>query len=418
MDKRPVDRESSGPKFTRLLKQTSIIASLWMISLLGGSGAHAEVPGQVTVVAPRGEIEASTPNFQWRRVDDATWYRLYISHSGGVVLDKWYALAELDCGSRCTIDAPVSLASGNYRWWVLAWNADGPGPWSEPATLTVLEPPPLGTATLSSPRELIDTRSPTFQWSVVADATWYRLVVNTSTGRSVIDKWVRSDEAQCASSGPCSIASPAQLAPGHYRWWILAWNPQQQGSWSGAGSFEVDSGKPRAVTLNAPSDITISDAPTFLWSKESRATYYQLLVHDQSDQSVVDQWFTDSEVNCDGNSASANCTVTLESSLADGSYHWWIRTWNGNGYGPWSAAANFSVRGPVSDINAIPGQTSLSSPSGTVVDRAPTFSWNEVARASWYQLWVNSTSRARCGRDGTEQRKRIAMGKRAPLRRR
>ena len=39
-----------------------------------------------------------------------------------------------------------------------------------------------------------------------------------------------------------------------------------------------------------------------------------------------------------------------------------------------------------------PRATTLISPSGNTTDNTPTYTWNEVAGATWYYLWVNAPS--------------------------
>ena len=64
--------------------------------------------------------------------------------------------------------------------------------------------------------------------------------------------------------------------------------------------------------------------------------------------------------------------------------HWWVQTWNANGYGPWSDALEFSVA-----VAGVPDKARLISPTGSVQASNPTYVWDPVPSATWYQLWVN-----------------------------
>ena len=44
----------------------------------------------------------------------AEWFRVYVVRGGTVVLDRWTEDTTFDLGDR---------PSGNYSWWVAAWNA-------------------------------------------------------------------------------------------------------------------------------------------------------------------------------------------------------------------------------------------------------------------------------------------------------
>jgi hypothetical protein len=70
--------------------------------------------------------------------------------------------------------------------------------------------------------------------------------------------------------------------------------------------------------------------------------------------------------------------------LAGGPATWWIRTWSVTlGYGDWSAPLNFTIAPPAA---------TLVSPSGPIGTKMPTYTWNAVAQADSYYLWVNDSS--------------------------
>jgi hypothetical protein len=75
--------------------------------------------------------------------------------------------------------------------------------------------------------------------------------------------------------------------------------------------------------------------------------------------------------------------------LAGGSHTWWIQTWNDAGYGPWSAGMNFTL--PLDP----PGAATLISPTGSIADTTPIYTWNAVSGSTWYYLWVNDSSGTR-----------------------
>ena len=81
---------------------------------------------------------------------------------------------------------------------------------------------------------------------------------------------------------------------------------------------------------------------------------------------------------------STTWTPTWDMQGYPGSYEWWVQTWGPDGYGPWSDGLSFTVEG-----QAAPGKPSLSSPSGTITSATPTFSWQTVTNATWYQVYID-----------------------------
>jgi hypothetical protein len=102
-------------------------------------------------------------------------------------------------------------------------------------------------------------------------------------------------------------------------------------------TLEADA--PPAATLVSPNGVTVTvGKPYFLWNKEATATEYRLKVDNSSSTTVIDTWYLSTAV-CSG----STCGVTAPSSLANGSYTWWIQTKNDDGTGPLSSSMTFTV---------------------------------------------------------------------------
>ncbi|MCK5920747.1 MAG: hypothetical protein KAG66_07380, partial [Methylococcales bacterium] len=125
------------------------------------------------------------------------------------------------------------------------------------ATACAQSPP---AATLISPTGSIETSVPAFNWNGAADATWYYLWVNDSTG-NVLKQWYRSLDI-CGSGAECSVAPGVALQAGAGRWWVQAWNPDGYGPWSTSLSFVAGGGAiPEAATLIAPQNNINNSTP-------------------------------------------------------------------------------------------------------------------------------------------------------------
>ena len=214
---------------------------------------------------------------------------------------------------------------------------------------------PPGPATLISPSGSSSSATPTYTWNAVATATWYYLWVNDSANSDgKIKTWYTAGQVGCPSgTGTCSVTPATALAPGQAQWWIQTWNEVGYGLWSDGMSFTV-SGSPQAASEILPFGTT-GNAPNFIWREVSSASWYYLWVNGPSGTPLIQQWYASAQAKC-GN---GDCAVPASITLADGSYTWWVQTWNSSGYGPWSTGMTFTVSG------CRPGATALIQPSGS-----------------------------------------------------
>lgn len=145
-----------------------------------------------------------------------------------------------------------------------------------------------------------------------------------------------------------------------------------------AGICEVTT--PAQTTLVSPSKTATSN-PAYTWSAVSNSSRYYLWARD-SGGIPIRKWYTAAEANCaDG---TGTCTVNPSLSVT-GQVTWYVRTWSNQGYGPWSSPLMFSTQG-------IPNRPELISPQGNNANAAPIYTWQAVAGATWYHLWVKDST--------------------------
>src|SRR5207247_1269461 len=84
------------------------------------------------------------------------------------------------------------------------------------------------------------------------------------------------------------------------------------------------------------------------------------------------------------------CAIAAGAVLNPGAGQWWVVTSNVSGSGPWSTAMAFTVAG-----TPPPPAATLVAPSGNIATATPTFTWNAVASATQYLLWVDDSSGGR-----------------------
>jgi hypothetical protein len=294
-------------------------------------------PGSAPLNLPTGDIGNNySPNFVWNEVSGATYYYLYISGPSGKVLDQWFDASAICGAGTCTVVSPTTLGGGNFTWWVRTWNSAGYGPWSSGMNFNTAVPTPPAAAAPTSPTGNISTNySPNFVWNEVANSTWYYLYINGLSGK-VFDKWY--DASAICNSGTCTVNAPVTLGGGNFTWWVQTWNSAGYGPWSSGMNFNTTIPTvPAIATLVSPTGSGVSNPPVYTWNKVTGATWYYVWVNGSS-VNVFKQWYEASAV-C----GVSTCSVTQPSSLANGSYVWWVQTWNTAGYGPWSSSMNFSI---------------------------------------------------------------------------
>ena len=122
-----------------------------------------------------------------------------------------------------------------------------------------------------SPNGTINIRQPTYKWNALLTATSYRLLVDDSSGRGVINKVYAVSEVGCAAgTGICALTPSTSLATGSAAWWVAAGNAAGWGPWSTAMGFNVQVDViPAAPKPISPNGTISIHAPNYTWNAES-----------------------------------------------------------------------------------------------------------------------------------------------------
>jgi hypothetical protein len=274
---------------------------------------------------------------------------------------------------------PQLAANPNQPQWLLATSTDFLSTTAQRLqsdSSGVTTPPPA--ATLVSPSGQIGTSTPTFTWNAASGASHYYLWVTDATKTTRIQQWYEGSAIGCpAAGGTCSVSPGIALASGTAYWWVQTWNLAGYGPWSAGSTFKVVA-PPAAATLVTPSGM-VGRNPIYRWNAVPGATHYYLWVVDSSGVRVQ-QWYNAATVGCVH--GTGMCAVDAGTGLAAGGGTWWVQTWNGDGYGPWSAGVPFTV----TDVPApnLLSATLLSKPTVQ-------YQWNAVTGATHYYLWVTDS---------------------------
>jgi len=324
-----------------------------------------------TLISPSGTItDITTPTYTWNAVSGAIYYQLVVTDSTGPKIQQWYTAAAAGCPAgtgTCSVTPSTAVAVGAAEWKVQVYGNCGYGPWSSPLSFTVKC---LDAPTLVSPSGIsVPTSTPTYTWNAVSGAIYYQLVVTDPTGTKV-QQWYTAAATGCpAGTGTCSVTPATALAVGAYEWKVQTYGNCGYDLWSSPASFTVKC-MDEAATLVSPSGISVpTSTPTYTWNAVSGAIYYQLVVTDSTGTKVP---------------GTGTCSATPAAALALGAYEWKVQTYGNCGYGPWSSPASFTV-------GCMDEAATLISPSGTIMNKTPTYTWNAVSGAIYYQLVVSDS---------------------------
>ena len=212
-----------------------------------GTASIAPPTGTPTVTAPTGTGNSATPTFEWTAVAEANRFDLWVDD---YTLGTSQVIRQLVTTNSFT--ATVALTDTHaYRIWVRAGNEFGFGSWSAAKDFGVGAAPiapPTGTPTVLSPIGTVNTTTPMFEWTNVADSNRFDLWVDDITsGESQV---IRQPSLTGTSFTPA-----VALADNHsYRTWVRAGNEFGFGPWSNAADFYVH--------LSTPTD-TLAPIITF-----------------------------------------------------------------------------------------------------------------------------------------------------------
>ncbi|HWY85599.1 MAG TPA: hypothetical protein VNX28_02690 [Gemmataceae bacterium] len=326
--------------------------------------------GTPTLIGPSGSVSSAEPAFTWNAVAGADHYDVVVNNqtTGQTSVFRNQDVA----GTSWTPPTPLP-AGDRYMWWVRALDNSGAnsGPWSSSLSFSVAS---LGQPTVVGPTGTVIGDTPTFSWNAALGADHYDVwVSDLTTGQSPV---IRNEDVLDTSWTPSTA-----LTPGHsYRWWVRAVDSTNtnDGPWSASANVAV---APFAQpALIGPSGPVITGAPTFTWNAVVGADHYDVWVDDTTTgRSAV---FRDQDV--------VGTSWSPATPLKPGdNYRWWVRAvdTSSSNFGAWSTALNVSVTPLAAPV--------LIGPSGSVAGVEPTFTWNAVAGADHYDVWVDDTTTGR-----------------------
>ncbi|MEQ9028538.1 MAG: hypothetical protein RLP44_07465, partial [Aggregatilineales bacterium] len=309
---------------------------------------------------------------------------------------------EVTCASTCdsTLTLPVN---GAYSWYLRGYSAAGWGAWSagEAAdnygvvNFTVGQPLP-GVIAKTGPTasEVVPVADMVFDWTHDANATKYEVSIVGPNGYASYAPYIVGSGVTCASSCALNLTLPAN---GAYTWYLRGGNAAGWGPWSageaadgyGAVTFTVNQPLPGVIAKISPvaSAVVTTLSSSFSWTPDANATKYEVYIAGPNGFVSNAPYVVGAGVTC-----ASECV--LDFTFPDnGAYTWYVRGGNAAGWGPWSAGEAADGYGGVafSVAQPLPGAATLLTPANDAViyqTNRPTFTWNTVATATYYRLYV------------------------------
>jgi predicted outer membrane repeat protein len=342
---------------------------------------------------PAGTITGAVNHleFGWSELAGAAWYQLYLNGPAGYVTDQWVSASQCGAGT-CTYTLNMALSqSGDYQWYVRAWEPAGYGSWSieQNFTLSPSVPPVI---TKLGPTGTVTDLDVEFSWVEAPTAASYELYIAGPDGFSSLTTW----NATAACEGGTCTATVSLPGNGAHTWYLRGingagggpWGPDDTGGDYGGVTFNVDVPAVSQVTKLAPisgQNLT-SGQVTFEWQADANATHYELYI-------AGPDGFTShvTALPADEICAASPCAYAVLLPH-NGPYTWYLRAIGQIGPGPWGpndaggdyGAAQFTVNAPVVGV-----VSKISPSAGQVLSNiAVPFEWQPEPNASSYGLYV------------------------------
>jgi hypothetical protein len=366
---------------------------------LPAAGANAATLKSPASQAPAANAAVQAlPSFTWKPVKGAASYDFQLAGDrrfGSVVLGTGRGRGSFRTkNTAATIDK--TLPDGTYYWRVRAVRAkDKAGRWSAPRELNkawTQAPQIVG------PTDDLKVSWPlaplVLQWSPVAHATSYHVVIATDPGLSNV---VFGDAAKPIETQGTVLAFPTTLAPGTYYWAVTPVNAQgHKGTRSRTARFawswptRLESAQLRVTDLDPASEVF---DPQLYWDPIPGAASYDVEVSSAQD------FAPGSTVCCNertiGTSISPTKVLANNTGSSGAAELWWrvravdsagnAQDWN---YGP---AFDETYPATIDGLHVVrdnPGDVAAGSGAAVPDTAVPLVTWNQVPGASSYEVRV------------------------------
>ncbi len=321
---------------------------------------------------------SNRPTFNWTMVDQATSYNLQVSKSTSF---STTLLSVTVTGTTYTPTADLTANTPLY-WRMRTAGVNGPSVWSGYNTFKTPNPPAIPTLSLPTTGSLVNTYTPTLDWSTVS--------VLTGPSFSHYDVEVSKDSSFATTLAIDPITDVNQSAfpfeealddNATYYWRVMATNTlDQHSSWSKVSSFRTPM-LPPVMDLPEDGGHALTVRPQFTWEAVSTATGYTIQVSKYEN-------FASTVVNATVTGTSYIPTSDLPRYSATVPLLYWRVMAKGTNPSGWSNYAHFTPANP-------PAVPSLSLPAASAVisNYRYQFTWGNVSGANdGYQIQIATSN--------------------------
>lgn len=331
-----------------------------------------EVATAVQITRPTGPTFQSPITLEWKPVDGATHYEVFVSRPGA---NESTAVFNVKYLRTTSYTLPANLSTGDYVFWVRARRL------SQTSEIALSGNPTGGTFTITlrttgaSPRTLTTAALPFNATEAQVRAAVRALegfeTADVKTGRTAPN--LTHVLVLPQMSGPVTVTVASAISPGRITV-ATRTSPEVVGLWSARTTFStiktpVITG-PVGVQTNDPNVQTVTSArPTIEWTAIDRAARYEVWVDRTA--SATTYLRTNAPTN----------SYTFESDIQPGNYWVWVRAVSTTGeMTAWSTAYKFTATGGAPVITF-----PLNSTGATPL---PTIQWTTVPQAATYEIQI------------------------------
>jgi len=369
----------------------------------------------VKVLSPRGLVlrDYGNPIYEWITMPGAVYFYLVLEdiNTGQTIINDTIAAADYCVDNLCSIDLTrlhetYRLVPGDYRWFIRAWSRAAAGPIIGPIKFTLQAEPP-GLVTPLDATET-DTYRPTLHWSLedtAVNATYFQVAVlytadlpGPITQTLLFETFSRIDLCGGIDGTACALQIPVDM-PNNIALSAFIQNIGPGGALTTTGPYDNGYAGPIAFTPTVPIP-DLPDAlqvnyghglPTFTWNDDPTATQYAVFIGFVPNwQEVFSRVYTRSEADCDG----IICQVQPQIVIPNGLYNFAVQ---GRGAGGNSIGGTYNngygvLENQILNLPIPLAPSTGFAPTGNILTRRPTLTWESVANAISYQVRVRGVS--------------------------
>lgn len=324
-----------------VVEKPSSILNVQVERELDPVAAIPTTPTQVSSLTPSAKGFAT---FQFNAVPNAEFYRV-VQHVGASYLTSAWISATA-CGvpggsGVGSLLSDTAVAAGTHSWAIQAKSALGMSALSGYTNFVVTLPvptvvSPYGISWGSLP--VLNTMTPTMQFSAVAEATSYLIkVVDATLVVTMIIPVTAAETGVPAGTGTGSYVLPRMLSVDGSIWSIAAKWDAVASAYSPVSYFQLVSPSSTVLTPGslAVTPITTSTTPTLQFNALAEATEYQVKIyHSATTTATVLPWITATAAGVPGGTGTGSYAISTP--LSPGLNSWKVRAKWGTAIGSYN----------------------------------------------------------------------------------